>query len=1003
MKLFPRLSLKTFSGWVRLFRVLLLLSVLALVGGVLYLHEKGLPESVKQRLVAMLHERGWDVQFTNMRLGLGTSVIIDKPSFHRLDPSFAVDVSASRTDIHLEPMKLLHGRINLSGTRIIKGEFHLPLADTNAGTISVTNVNISLNLMTNDTAELTRGRATFHGVNIVVEGTVTNYSALPSWPAFHTHAKTNRNLQATLTHFANVLNQISFTESPHIHLHIDADGRKPEALRSTLLVSARAVQSPWVNANGLRMSVKTDLAAKPMFSLHADTDRLTTRQAQATNVDILASLSTAANDTNLYSAIVEMSSANAHAEISTNWASASNLISRAELNGYYENGRFLFHTFDTTLSINGAESRWGTGKNVRFTARGDVSKQDTNSPASWGPWIKLRPFTADWGAEISDVQSPKLQIQSLACSGHWKPPSLTISQLRAKLYDHTLQADLGVNVETRKVRAEANSDFDPMKITQILTTNAQRWLKQFTWQQAPEVQANCTFVLPQWTNRHPDWRAEVLPTLQIAGKFVGKNGTFRDIPVDSASSTFTYTNRTWDIPDLLAKRNGGQLAMHYTGSDDTHEYRFVVTSDVDPALARPVLPESQRHWFDELKFTTPPHIEAEVRGRWKARELTGFSAAIGSTNFWFHDEKIDGLSAHIDYTNLVMKLSKVRAQQGKQIFTAPDAVANFQTKVVALTNVYSTLDPRGLKRVLGPKTPAWMMQMQFFKPPDIRCSGFFCWTNPTATDMHFNVGGTGFRWTNIVADTITGDVFWRGRNVLLTNVQASVYGAGRANGWGLLIYKPKAETSFRFDLTAVDVELPLLARGLTGKTNRLEGKVDLDAHITSGNSKNLHSINGYGFVNVHDALLWDIPMFGIFSPILNSISPGAGNSRAYEAKATYAIVNGNIYTDDAVIHAKGYRLIYKGYIGLDKHLDAKVEAQLLRDTAVLGPILRYALAPLTKLFEYHITGTVNKPVKEPMFIPKFLMMILRPFHTMKQMNQEAAPAPANPQITPKQK
>src|SRR4051812_37337413 len=161
MKLFPRLSLKTFSGWVRLVRVLLLLLLLVVVGAVLYLHEKGLPESVKQRLVAMLHERGWEVQFTNMRLGLGTSVIIDKPSFHRIDPSFAVDVSASRTDIHLEPMKLLHGRINLSGGRLIKGEFRLPLADTNAGTLSVTNVNISFNLLTNDTAELTRGRATF--------------------------------------------------------------------------------------------------------------------------------------------------------------------------------------------------------------------------------------------------------------------------------------------------------------------------------------------------------------------------------------------------------------------------------------------------------------------------------------------------------------------------------------------------------------------------------------------------------------------------------------------------------------------------------------------------------------------------------------------------------------------------------------------------------------------------------------------------------------------------
>ena len=272
-----------------------------------------------------------------------------------------------------------------------------------------------------------------------------------------------------------------------------------------------------------------------------------------------------------------------------------------------------------------------------------------------------------------------------------------------------------------------------------------------------------------------------------------------------------------------------------------------------------MLPESQQHWLDELKFTVSPHIEAEVRGRWRARELTGFSATVRSTNFWFHDEKLDVLNAHIDYTNLFTKLSHIYAQQGKQIFKTPIINADFVSKTVVVTNVYSTLDPRGLKRVLGAKTPAWMNQMEFFKPPDIRCAGSFCWTNPFATDFHFDIGGTGFRWTNIVADTISGDVYWHGRSVLITNVQASAYGAGRANGWGLLTYKPKADTDFRFDLTATDVELPLLARGLTGKTNKLEGKVDLDAHVKTGNSKNLGSINGYGFINVHDALLWDLP------------------------------------------------------------------------------------------------------------------------------------------------
>jgi hypothetical protein len=1010
LRIFPRLSLRTARGWVRLVRLTFLLLLLLLVGTVLYLHEAGLPEFIKKPIVAKLREHGWDVRFKNMRLGTGTSIIIDNPSFRRLDPSFAADISARRTDIHLDATPLLHGRINLSAARIVNGQIRLPLADTNAGTLSITNVGISLHLLTNGTAELRQGKATFHGVNIHLEGTVTNYAALPGWPIFHTGAKTNRNLQATLAQFANVMNQIAFTESPKIMLRVYADGKKPDALRSSLLVGAKSVQSPWVNATGVRMSLNTDLAAKPMFSLHADAEHVSAPQGQATNFDFVASLSTIAADTNLFSAVVETSASGARAQFSTNWISVGNLLSRAELNGYYEAGKFFFHSFDTTVSAKSAGSRWGSADTVRFTARGDVSTNTTLSTNGWGAWSKLRPFTADWGADITGVASPKLQVQSLACSGHWKPPQLTISQIRAKLYDRNLQGNASLDVASRRVHADANSDFDAMKISGILTTNVQRWLKQFTWQEPPQVKGSCTFILPQWTNRHPDWRTEVRPTLQIAGKFTGKNGTFRTIPVDTAAGSFTYTNQTWDLPDLFATRGGGKLFLHYTGNDETHEFRFIGDSTVDPTLARPIIPEEQQHWVDELKFTTPPHIHGDVRGRWRARELTGFTATIHGTNFTFHDEKIDSLAAQLQYTNLFLQISKVEAHQGRQTFTTPAVQANFAAKTIVVTNVYSSVDPRKLKRYLGTKTPAWMNTMEFFHPPDIRCSGSFNYTNALATDMQFNIGGEGFRWTNLTADTILGNLYWKGRTVLITNVNASVYGAGKANGWGFLTYSPKKQTDFRFFVSAVDVELPLIAQSLSGKTNHLEGKVDTEIHVTSGNTRDVHTINGYGFVNVHDALIWDIPIFGAFSPVLNSISPGAGNSRAREAKATFAIVNGNIYTDDCEIFATGYRLLYRGRIGLDKKVDAKVEAELLRDTAVLGPILRYALSPLSKLFEYHVTGTISHPVKRPVFIPKFLMMILRPFHTLKEsmspegeMQKPKQPPSPDAPVSPKQK
>jgi hypothetical protein len=63
---------------------------------------------------------------------------------------------------------------------------------------------------------------------------------------------------------------------------------------------------------------------------------------------------------------------------------------------------------------------------------------------------------------------------------------------------------------------------------------------------------------------------------------------------------------------------------------------------------------------------------------------------------------------------------------------------------------------------------------------------------------------------------------------------------------------------------------------------------------------------------------------------------------------------------------------------------------------VLGPFLSFAFTPLSKLFEYHISGPLQNPVMEPVYVPKFIMLLLRPFHTLKSITTPDNP----PDLTP---
>jgi hypothetical protein len=50
-----------------------------------------------------------------------------------------------------------------------------------------------------------------------------------------------------------------------------------------------------------------------------------------------------------------------------------------------------------------------------------------------------------------------------------------------------------------------------------------------------------------------------------------------------------------------------------------------------------------------------------------------------------------------------------------------------------------------------------------------------------------------------------------------------------------------------------------------------------------------------------------------------------------------------------------------------------------------------------KVFEYRITGLLDKPIAKPLYIPKLFMDFLRPFHSLKELLPPPA-AKTNPNI-----
>ena len=67
---------------------------------------------------------------------------------------------------------------------------------------------------------------------------------------------------------------------------------------------------------------------------------------------------------------------------------------------------------------------------------------------------------------------------------------------------------------------------------------------------------------------------------------------------------------------------------------------------------------------------------------------------------------------------------------------------------------------------------------------------------------------------------------------------------------------------------------------------------------------------------LRDGLIWDIPIFGIFSDVLNGMVPGLGSSRASAGTCTFIITNGIIRSDDLDIRSTGDAAAVPRHAGL---------------------------------------------------------------------------------------
>jgi hypothetical protein len=1008
------------------FRITVWLIILLLLAAFIYVNQIGLPGFVKKSLLDNLRARGVDLQFSRLRLRWYRGLVAENVRFERADAPFSPQLTLQEVQVRLNHRSLSRLRLQIDALVLRQGRLVWPIRETNLPPrqLAIDSIQTDLRFLPDDEWALDNFTATFAGARIKLSGTVTNASAVREWRFFQAKQPAPAEVwQDRLRQLADTLERIHFSAPPELALEVRGDARDPLSFTVRMGASAPRADTPWGTMTrghatlGLYPS-STNKLSRGELSLSAE--EAETPWIRTKHVVLTAHLASVGGQIKLANGDVALSAA----EAQTKWAGATNLHLTIYASAVADATNLVNGSL--SLHVEQAGTRWGTATNLQINAqwlhaltnavplsgegqlvcervdaleamasyvrlKARLATAPPGAPrqadGSWAGWAWIEPYILDWEAQVAEVRTSQLAAQEVTSTGSWHAPKLFITNIVAKLDQRQLAAQADLDVGTRALKLSFSSNLDPHGLAPLVVRGSGRWLEPFTWEQPPELNGEVSVVLPPWTNRPPTWRADLLSTLRLQGEVnLARGLTYRNVRFSSVRSHVIYSNASWRLPDLSITQPEGRFEGALESDQRTKEFSARLRSSLDLRALRPALILPRTNVLDLFTFTEPPWIQAEVRGHRDDLKAVSIQGHVSLTNFTFREQAISGVQTAVSYTNRVLQFTAPRVQRGAQRASADAVVADFNRQLIFLTNASSTVEPMVIAHVIGEHVVRAIEPYHFDQPPTGHVHGIIPMHGEDDADLHFDLAGGPYNWWRLRMPEVSGHVHWLGQHLSLSGMRMRFYD-GQAEGAAGFDFHPGQPTDYHFAVTTTNTDLQALMGDLFAKTNHLRGALSAHIVITNANTTGLQTWNGFGSLQLHDGLIWDIPIFGMFSEVLNGLYPGLGSSRPSAGTCTFGITNGVIHSNDLEIRSTVVRLEYRGTVDFEGRVKAKVQAGLLRDVSVVGPVVSAVFWPVTKLFEYKVSGTLGEPKLEPVFlIPKVMLLPFQmPFHPFRTL------------------
>jgi hypothetical protein len=421
---------------------------------------------------------------------------------------------------------------------------------------------------------------------------------------------------------------------------------------------------------------------------------------------------------------------------------------------------------------------------------------------------------------------------------------------------------------------------------------------------------------------------------------------------DSLYCPISYDGKRVMLTEMTVVNSSGNstLSAFYDG-DQVLKARL--KSAIDPTSLKKLFGEQTRPFFNSLLFKEAPLIECSITGQGLDTSTFRLQGSVSASRFSYKEVPLQQLKTSFVFENKELHLPDlfIQREEGEG---RGEIWHNIETKQVRIKGAKGRLMIREVATIIGDKMKEYAQPYGFYEAPDFQVDGQVDLDKQEKTDLKIRIRSEKgldyvFLGKKLSLRKLDADVGIKGKELTFNPRKPLQLFEGELEG--NLIVQMLADPTYVAKLKIKDQQFgPLMKTFFNNEdvSGKITGLVDVQ-----GTFSDLKTLQGWGDFTVTKGFLYNIPMFGGFSEILNSIVPNLGYSEASQARASFTVREGLITIQKVDVYSTAFALIGNGsYDMIQDEVKMNMRVNL---RGVLG--IPFFL--VSKLFEYEGKGTLS--------------------------------------------